>query len=724
MNFNRKYLSLWVSVAFALFFYGASPALAQISLGTAQSFAVLGGSAVTNTNSPTVVTGNLGVSPGSSVTGFPPGIVTGGSIHSADAVAAQAQSDLTAAYVAIGNTQCTVDLTGQNLGGLTLTPGVYCFSSSAQLTGTLTLNAQGNPNALFIFKMGSTLTTASGSSVQVINPGSGSNCNVFWQVGSSATLGTGTSFLGNILALTSITLNTGANVTGRVLARNGAVTLDNNHVTVCGPSSACPVITVNPATLPDGVVGTPYSQTVSAVGGTAPYTFTVSSGVLPNGLTLNASSGVISGTPAAAGTFNFTITATDANGCPGSRPYTIVMAGAPGCPVITVNPPTLPAGVIGTPYNQTISATGGTAPYTFTITSGALPNGLTLNATTGVISGTPTTAGQFSFTITATDANSCPGSRPYSIVIPVVPSCPFITVNPATLPPAVIGTPYSQTISATGGTPPYTFTVSSGALPPGLTLNATTGVISGTPTTAGEFSFTITATDANGCPGSRAYIISIPSAPNCPVISVSPTTLPPGVVGIFYNQRISASGGTPPYTFTVSSGTLPPGLTLSATSSSTAVISGTPTTAGNFNFTITATDSNGCTGSLVYSSQITNAPPPPPPPPPPGGAVPTLSEWGAILMGLLTIAACTFFLVGHSKAAMPLAAAGPSSTFKETEKPLDWKLLARTAMYVEAAIALALIALSANAVDILGALTSGLVAAFILHLLIGGARRR
>ena len=128
-------------------------------------------------------------------------------------------------------------MTGQDLGGLTLTPGVYCFSSSAQLTGTLTLDAQGNPNAVFIFKIGSTLTTASNSSVVVINTGGNSSiaCNVFWQVGSSATLGTGTSFAGNILALTSITLNTGANVSGRVLARNGAVTLDTNNVTVCPP---------------------------------------------------------------------------------------------------------------------------------------------------------------------------------------------------------------------------------------------------------------------------------------------------------------------------------------------------------------------------------------------------------------------------------------------------------------------------------------------------------
>src|SRR6185436_7982264 len=245
IDMTRTLCTLLTILCIAAVLLIPSSAFAQIPLGTAQSFAVLGGSTVTNTG-PTTITGDLGVSPGSSVTGFPPGIVTGGSIHAADSVAAQAQSDLTTAYNTAAGTPCNVDLTGQNLGGLVLTPGVYCFSTSAQLTASLALDALGNPNALFLFKIGSTLTAGSGSSVTVINNG-GSSCNkACWQVGSSATLGTGTSFGGDILALTSITLTTGASTSGRTLARNGAVTLDSNNVNTCG-ILVCPIITVNPA---------------------------------------------------------------------------------------------------------------------------------------------------------------------------------------------------------------------------------------------------------------------------------------------------------------------------------------------------------------------------------------------------------------------------------------------------------------------------------------------
>jgi hypothetical protein len=243
-----KYKSC-VLLAFMSFTGTISGARADsVNLGTAGNFAVLAGSTVTNTG-PTVINGgDVGVSPGTAITGFPPGIVVPPFIiHSADAATLQAQNDLTTAYNAAAGLAPTQDLTGQDLGGLTLLPGVYFFSSSAQLTGTLTLNALNDPNAEFVFQIGSTLTTASNSSVITVNSGSLPGCDVFWQVGSSATLGTDTAFEGHILALTSITMNTGASILdGSALARNGAVTLDDNSIFNCMEESV-PVAVPLPA---------------------------------------------------------------------------------------------------------------------------------------------------------------------------------------------------------------------------------------------------------------------------------------------------------------------------------------------------------------------------------------------------------------------------------------------------------------------------------------------
>jgi uncharacterized protein with beta-barrel porin domain len=214
-----------------------SPSHAQAPpLGTAASFGVLAGTTVTNTNTPTIITGNVGVSPGSAVTGFPPGTVTG-TIYAGGAVALQAQSDDTIAYLNLAGRPVTQDLTGQDLGGKTLIAGVYGYTSSAQLTGTLTLDGQGNPNSVFIIKIGSNLTTASSSKINLINGAQGGN--VFFQVGASATLGTTTSFVGDILALTAITLNTGANIIcGDALAQNSFVHLDSNKITTCTTTTA------------------------------------------------------------------------------------------------------------------------------------------------------------------------------------------------------------------------------------------------------------------------------------------------------------------------------------------------------------------------------------------------------------------------------------------------------------------------------------------------------
>ena len=215
-------------------------------LGTADAFGVLGASAVTNTG-PSVVFQDLGVAPGTSITGFPPGIVLG-TIHTDDAVARQAQADALAGYNFLAGLAPTGTLTGQNLGGLQLDPGVYFFASSAQMTGQLTLNFQGMNNAMIVFQIGSTLTTASASSVLVINPGS--NDQVFWQVGSSATLGTTTDFYGSVIADASVTLNTGADITcGRAIALNGAVTMDTNNIDTGNCASVGGGTTPEPGTL-------------------------------------------------------------------------------------------------------------------------------------------------------------------------------------------------------------------------------------------------------------------------------------------------------------------------------------------------------------------------------------------------------------------------------------------------------------------------------------------
>ncbi len=236
MQNSARRISTGLGITFALACLLPNASAQEVNLGTANNFAVLAGSAVPNTGLTVINGGNVGVSPGSSVTGFPPGIVNAPySIHLGDSVALDAQNALTSAFNTAAGLPVTQSLTGQNLGGLMLTPGVYSFASTAQLTGTLTLNDMGNPDAVFVFQIGTALTTASDSSVETINdPAAGAipGISVFWQIGSSATLGAGTDFEGNILAKDSITAASGASVDGRLLAETGSVTLNDNLLTV------------------------------------------------------------------------------------------------------------------------------------------------------------------------------------------------------------------------------------------------------------------------------------------------------------------------------------------------------------------------------------------------------------------------------------------------------------------------------------------------------------
>jgi Ice-binding-like len=247
-------------------FIASQPALAEtapVGLGTAGSFAVLAGTTVTNTG-PSIVSGNLGVSPGTAVTGFPPGIVSNGTIHSADGVADGAQSDLTTAYNDAAGRSPTANVPAFIGAGQTLAPGVYKASSSLDVGGSLTLDGGGDPNAVFIFQAPSTLITDSASSVILTNGAQA--CNVFWQVGSSATLGTGSSFTGSVLALTSISVNTGDTVDGRALARNGAVTLDDDTIT--SPTCATPPPTPTPT--PTSTTSTTPTSTPTATTSATP----------------------------------------------------------------------------------------------------------------------------------------------------------------------------------------------------------------------------------------------------------------------------------------------------------------------------------------------------------------------------------------------------------------------------------------------------------------------
>jgi outer membrane autotransporter protein len=374
-------------------------------------------------------------------------------------------------------------------------------------------------------------------------------------------------------------------------------TTDSNGVTgtqsyTINAAVATPVL--SPASLPAANAETAYSQTFSTAGGTAPYQYTISAGALPTGLTLNGATGVLSGTANAAGTFSFTVKSTDSStgtNAPftATHTYTVNV----NAPAISITPASLANEQVAASVTQTLTASGGNGSYTFTISAGALPTGLSLSPA-GTLTGTPTATGTFNFTVTVTDGLGFTGSQAYTVMV----NAPNVVVNPATLPAASAETAYSQSIIASGGTAPYTYAISSGALPPGLSLNTTTGSLSGTPTAAGSFSFSVRATDSSsgtGAPFSatRTYTLTV----NVPSIAISPSALPGAQVAAAYSQQLTASGGNGSYSYTITAGALPTGVALSTAG----LLSGTPTAAGTYSFTITAKDSLNFSGSQSYS---------------------------------------------------------------------------------------------------------------------------
>ena len=394
------------------------------------------------------------------------------------------------------------------------------------------------------------------------------------------------------------------NVTVTITDINGCTASRTYRICICPPLTLAP-----PPPLRPPCFGVPYVAKITATGGVPPYRFTPLA--IPP-FTLDAN-GTITGTPTVAGSINFIVTVTDSSGAFVSAPYTIIVPEA-----VEVLPATLPPVVPG--YSQTIGGSGGTPGYTLTHTT-PVPFGLSFDDKTGVLSFAPgigpLMAPTATFTVTAVDANGCIGSRTYTLSRP----CPTVALAPPSLPAGNAGTPYAQMLTATGGVAPYTITVISGSLPPGLTL-ASDGTIDGTPLVTGTYCFTVIAADAGGCgTGQVAYTITI-NAATCPAgttITLSPPALPFAPTGVPYAQAITAAGGTAPYTFAVTAGTLPPGLTLGPI---TGLLAGTPTSGGHYAFTITATDANGCVGSMGCSAVMSVD-------------IPTLSQWGIVLLALV-----------------------------------------------------------------------------------------
>ena len=384
-----------------------------------------------------------------------------------------------------------------------------------------------------------------------------------------------------------------------LLALSVAVLVEScgNSTSTASPDPSSPV-KISTSSLPTGQLGTAYNTSLTATGGVLPYTWSLTSGTLPAGLTLNASTGAITGTPSAAVAstpLTFMVTDSSKPAVTQSAALTLTISTAS----LVISTSSLPSGQTGAAYSATLAATGGVSPYTWSLTSGTLPAGLTLNASTGAITGTPSAAvASTPLTFKVTDSSSPALTQTANLTLTISPAS--LVISTSSLPNGQTGVAYSATLAASGGASPYTWSLTSGTLPAGLTLNASTGAITGTPSAAvASTPLTFKVTDSSSPALTQTANLTLTISPVSLVISTS--SLPNGQTGVAYSSALAATGGVSPYTWSLTSGTLPAGLTLNA---STGAITGTPSAAvASTPLTFKVTDSSS--PALTQTANLT-----------------------------------------------------------------------------------------------------------------------
>jgi hypothetical protein len=364
------------------------------------------------------------------------------------------------------------------------------------------------------------------------------------------------------------------------------------------------ILQITTSSLPAGQVQAPYAAQLGATGGTAPYSWSVSSGSLPAGSTLS-NTGAISGTPTQSGNFSFSVSVTDSSSSPQSASHAFSITITAATPTLLITTSSLPAGQVQAPYTAQLGATGGTAAYSWSVSSANLPTGLTLSST-GAVSGTPAQSGNFSFSVSVKDTSSSPQTASRAFSINIVAATPTLQITTNSLPAGQVQAPYTAQLSSTGGTAPDSWSVSSANLPAGLTLSST-GAISGTPTQSGNIPFSLSVKDSSSSPQTASHPFSINVTATTPTLQITTASLLVGQVQATYTAQLSSTGGTAPDSWSVSSGSLPAGLTLS----STGAISGTPTQSGTVSFSVSVKDSSSSpqTASRAFGINISAATP-------------------------------------------------------------------------------------------------------------------